>query len=174
MSITAVTTSASSIHADALITFSCCQIVAIPTPYISAKLRDNRAMPVAPLAITVLYASAARGPSNSSATIPSEVTEMVMVETPVALEALGATNHPGGPAAEDSTHASPQACSHATAALLVAIPAALPTVPPAVCPPFSLSDLITDVPPSGTQRTAWRSSQQTVSEPVGTPKKVPC
>ena len=81
-----------------------------------------------------------------------------MVEVPEVLEAPGATNHARAvidPGADNSTPAAPQAGSCTTPAQAIASAAALPTVPPTVHPPISLTDLITDEPPSGTYRTAW-------------------
>ena len=79
-------------------------------------------------------------------------------------ESPGTTSHPKttGPGVEDSTPASPQAGSHATAAQAIASHAALPTIPSTVCPPIGLTNLVTDVSPFGTSRIALRSSQQTV------------
>ena len=167
MTITVVTTSVSSVNADTLSTFLTARIVTILTSHISAKPRDNHAMPVAHLATTLPYANAARGPSTS-ATHPSGII-IIMVEATEVLEALGATNHPRGLATEDNIPAGPQAGSHTTTALPIASPTALPTVHL----PISLTNLITNVPFSGTPRTARRSSQQTVLKPCFT-LKVPC
>ena len=80
-----------------------------------------------------------------------------MIKVPEVQEAPGTTSHPRktGPGTEDSAPAGPLAGSHATKAQAIASP----TVLPIVCPPVSLTDLITNVSPSGTPRTASRSFQ---------------
>ena len=106
-------------------------------------------MPAVPLATTLPYANAAKGPSI---THPGEVT-MVMVEVTEVLEALGTINLPGGSVTESSIPPGPQAGSHTTTALPLASPKVLPAVPPAVHLPISLTNFITDIPPSSTPRT---------------------
>ena len=166
MTITAATTSESSIHANILSTYSCCHNCGYSHPHISAQ-QDNHATTVVPLATTLPYVSA-RGPSTS-ATLPGKV---ITVEVTVVPEAPGATNHPRavtGTGTEDSAptiqlcHCSP---SHSKSH-------SLPTIPPTVHLPTGLNKPVTDVPSSSTPRTAWRSSQPTVLKPHLTPK-VPC
>ena len=75
---------------------------------------------------------------------------------PITPEAPGEANHSGTPSSStmDDAPVNPLTGSPATTHQAIAHPATVPTVPPAVLPPVSLTNLAADKPPSSTPRTA--------------------
>ena len=102
-----------------------------------------------------------KGPSDNPATLPNMVIEFPEVQ------AAPDTTHHLGTTGQDAKVAapSPPTGSHTTAAQTIASPTTPSTFPPIICLSIGLTNLITNVPHSGTPGTTSKSSQQTVLKP---------